>query len=214
MKTSVQLDLNSTQNKDIELLGNYFAGGERTFAFRKWEQVEMRDNTLVGSKRLVRLRPLDSSYTDDYNWDDNTYYYDGDGSPFRNNDDGMDFASWKESTRFDGSSSYTEGLPDSAHVFVRPNRYEEGRANIVVYNWPQQSDVSVDVSDVLNAGDSYEVHHVYDLFGEPVASGTYDGSSISLPMSGTTPPQPAGGWVDIPPTSGPEFNAFVLIKTS
>jgi hypothetical protein len=126
----------------------------------------------------------------------------------------MDFASWKESTGFDGGSSYTEGLPDSAHAFVRPNRYESGRANIVVYNWPQHSSVAVDVSDVLNEGDSYEVHHVYDLFGEPVASGTYDGSSISLPMSGKTPPRPAGGWADTPPTSGPEFNAFVLTRTS
>jgi hypothetical protein len=213
LKTSVQLDLNSTQNKDITLQGNYFAGGARTFSFRKWEQVQMRDNTLVGRDTLVRLRPLDSSYTDNYDWDDNAYYGGG-GSPFRDKDNGVDFAGWQQGTGFDSNSTYSDSLPASADVFVRPNRYEEGRANIVVYNWPQQSDVAVDVSGVLNNGDSYAVYHVYDLFGTPVASGTYDGSSISLPMSGKTPPQPAGGWVGTPPTSGPEFNAFVLIKTS
>jgi hypothetical protein len=210
----VQFDLNNTQNKDIELRGNYFAGGERTFAFRKWEQVQMRDNTLVGRDTLVRLRPLGSSYTDGYDWDGNTYYHDGSGDPFRDNDNGVDFASWQQGTGFDGSSSYSDSLPDSPYVFVRPNRYEEGRANIAVFNWPQQSSVNVDVSGVLNSGDSYAVYHVYDLFGTPVASGTYDGSSISLPMTGKSPPQPNGGWAGTPPTSGPEFNAFVLIKTS
>jgi hypothetical protein len=214
MKTNVQLDLNDTQNKDIELRGNYFAGGARTFAFRKWEQVQMRDNTLVGRDTLVRLRPLGSSYTDNYDWDTNAYYHGGDGDPFRDHDNGVGFDSWKQNTGFDGNSSYTDSLPDSPQVFVRPNRYEAGRANIVVFNWPQQGEVSVDVSDVLNAGDGYEVRHVYDLFGAPVASGTYDGSAIRLPMNGKTPPQPNGGWPNTPPTSGPEFNAFVLIRTS
>jgi hypothetical protein len=96
-------------------------------------------------------------------------------------------------------------------VFVRPNQYEKGRGNIVVYNWAQQGAVSVDVSKVLSMGDRYEVRNVQNLFGTPVASGTYGGGSISIPMTGVTPPRPIGGSTAGPKT-GPYFDAFVVTK--
>lgn len=68
--------------------------------------------------------------------------------------------------------------PARPGVFVRPNRYEPGRAHVVVYNWNQQPSVQVDLSAVLTRGQSYEVRDVQDLFGPAVARGTYDGDSV------------------------------------
>lgn len=36
--------------------------------------------------------------------------------------------------------------PAEPKVFLRPNRYEPGRANFVIYNWSRQAIVPVDLS--------------------------------------------------------------------
>ncbi|MEZ4273397.1 MAG: hypothetical protein R3C68_18765 [Myxococcota bacterium] len=109
-------------------------------------------------------------------------------------------------------------------VFVRPNQYEAGRANIVVYNWDNASSVPVDLSEVLKAGSSYRIMHVYDFFGTPVKQGTYDGGLISLPMNPMPAPRPigtgfgqcvgdGGKWCLKEPTTLPrEFSAFVVLS--
>jgi hypothetical protein len=53
---------------------------------------------------------------------------------------------------------------------------------------------------------------VNDYYGAPGTSGTYGGGSISLPTAGVTPRVPVGGWNVTPPTTGPDFNAYVVIK--
>jgi hypothetical protein len=121
---------------------------------------------------------------------------------------------WQQATGLDEASTFGGEQPEGVKTFVRPNRYEEGRAHIAVYNWAQQDSASVDVSGVLNAGDSYAVYHAYDLFGTPVATGTYSDGTIDVPLGTVAPPEITGGWVVEPPSAGPEFNAFVLIKTS
>ena len=42
-------------------------------------------------------------------------------------------------------NTYTTTRPTGARVFVRPNQYEAGRANIAVYNWDRQSAIDVDL---------------------------------------------------------------------
>ena len=100
-------------------------------------------------------------------------------------------------------------------VFVRPNQYETGRGNIVIYNWQQLAAVPVDVSSILRGNDQYEVRNVQDFFGAPVLKGTYQGGTLAIPMNAVTPPVPLGGWpVAAPPPTGPEFNAFVVLRTA
>jgi hypothetical protein len=131
---------------------------------------------------------------------------------------GTDFAGWKAATPYDDNSTLTQnanGKPTVNHVFVRPNQYEAGRANIAIFNWQLLGSVAVDLSTVLNPGDRYEVRNVMDYFGTPVLSGTYAGGSVSIPMTAVTPPVPVGGWPGAaPPVTGPEFNAFVVLRTS
>jgi hypothetical protein len=100
--------------------------------------------------------------------------------------------------------------PTGTYVFVRPNAYEPGRANIVVFNWDLKSTVSVDVSNVLSPGTIYEIRNAQDFFAAPVLSGVYAGGTLSLPMTGLTVAAPIGGAT--PPPTGPEFNAFVLLS--
>jgi hypothetical protein len=107
----------------------------------------------------------------------------------------------------------TSSPSSGTRVIVRPNPYESGRANIVVYNWSRQGSVSADVSGVLRAGDHYEVRNAQNFAtGTPVLSGTYQGGSLSLPMSGTRPAAPLGRSTATAPTTGPEFDVFVLVK--
>lgn len=120
---------------------------------------------------------------------------------FRFQGAGFDFAGWQKTTGFDQhgrAKAFTRSSEAAAEtaIFVRPNRYESGRAHIIVYNWGRADMVNVNVGNLLRPGIRYEVHNVLDYWGAPVASGIYTGKSVSLPMTGSD--------------TSPEFNAFVL----
>jgi hypothetical protein len=108
------------------------------------------------------------------------------------------------------TNTYFSSRPTGAHVFVRPNQYEAGRANITIYNWDLASTVNVDFSSVLPVGSQYEIRNAQNFFGAPVLTGTYAGGTLTLPMSGLSVGTPVG--VAAPPATGPEFNAFVLLS--
>jgi len=93
---------------------------------------------------------------------------------------------------------------------VRSNRYEKGRANIVVYNWDRLAKVAVDVRSVVDVGAAYEVRNAQDFLSPPVLSGTYDNQPLVLPMTGLTVAKPMAD-LRTPPPTGPTFNVFVLL---
>ena len=109
------------------------------------------------------------------------------------------------------ANTYATTLPTGVKVFVRPNQYEAGRANIAIYNWAGKDTVDVPLTTVLNPGDVYEVRDVQDYFGAPVATGVYDGEPVTLPTGRSPSIQPVG--LAAPPDSGPVFKAFVLLTT-
>jgi len=94
-------------------------------------------------------------------------------------------------------------------VSIRPNAYEPGRAFVAVYNGAGLGTVTVDPSGVLQPGASYTVRNVQDLFGTPVASGTYGGGSITIPIIAVPPPVPIG-ITSLAPSTGIAFNVFVV----
>jgi hypothetical protein len=95
-------------------------------------------------------------------------------------------------------------------VFVRPNAYEAGRATVTVYNWSQLGAVSVDLSGIVPVGARYEVRNVQDLYGAPVASGSFGGGAVSIPLGGVTPPTPVGLTSSRSPRTGPYFDVFLV----
>ena len=108
--------------------------------------------------------------------------------------------------------------PNVPWIFVRPNAYEPGRANITIYNWPDANEVSVNISSVgLSVGQHYVVKDAQDFFNDPVATGTYGGSSITIPMTGLTSAAIMGLDPNLYPTpenTGPEFGCFVLLPST
>jgi PKD repeat protein len=100
--------------------------------------------------------------------------------------------------------------PTGVRVFVRPNQYEAGRANITILNWDKLSTVGVSLKGILKAGTPYEIRNAQNFFGPAVLSGTYDGSStLQLPMNGLTQATPIGR--PAPTPTGPEFQVFVAL---
>jgi hypothetical protein len=106
--------------------------------------------------------------------------------------------------------------PTGVRVFVRPNQYEPGRAHIAVYNWAHQPQVSADIAAAgLQNGDGYEIRDAWNFYGPPIATGTYQGSPVTIPMTLTTIAPPYGNDLTyLPVHSAPEFGAFVLLKAS
>jgi hypothetical protein len=125
---------------------------------------------------------------------------------------GISEGTWTNAT-VTGNTVLSASATGPVRVFVRPNEYEPGRANIIVYNPSGQGSVTVDLSGVVPAGVRYEVRNVQDLFGAPVASGT-GGGAISLPMLGIQAPTPVGMSSSAAPTTGPFFNVFIVTRAA
>ncbi len=106
--------------------------------------------------------------------------------------------------------------PTGVQTYVRPNKYEPGRANIAIFNWSLQSQVTVDLSQVtqengqplLQPGQAYEVRDAQNFFGSSVASGVFNGA-ITIPMTGLVAVAPIAGHATS--HTGPEFGAFVIL---
>jgi hypothetical protein len=116
---------------------------------------------------------------------------------------------WRQHTGFDANSTWSHAAPTGTETFVIPNEYEPGRAHIAIYNWSLAAAVAVDLSGVLNVGDTYAVYAAENYLGGPVVTGVYDGSAVQVPMTGTAVMSPIGlSWT--PKTVRPQFGAFVV----
>jgi len=205
-------------NQDLVFTGNYAYG---LVEIRDWVTATVTGNTLystsspyaVGARGEFSARGNLGGHT----WRGNTWYGDptlpqwGYGPAGTIPGVAYDNATWMATTGLTGSGTYGGRVPPNL-VVVRPNAYEAGRANIVVYNWAQLGSVSIDVAGVLNVGDRFVVQNAQDFYGTPVLSGTYTGAALQLPTAGVPAPTPIGRGVPGPAT-GPTFNAFVLLKT-
>ena len=90
------------------------------------------------------------------------------------------------------SNMYSSKLPDENKIVLHKNEYEPDRTDLIIYNWEDLKTVSVSLDGFLSDGKKYEIHSVYDLWGEPVASGIYSGGTIQVPMGTKQPIQPIG----------------------
>jgi hypothetical protein len=108
-------------------------------------------------------------------------------------------------------------LPTMSGVktFVRPNQYEPWRAHVIVFNWDRLPSVDVALPEgVLLASDEFEIRSAQDYYGQPVATGTYHGGSLTLPMRGLKVAAPVGTVTNEPKPTAPEFGVFVLVNQS
>ena len=143
-------------------------------------------------------------------WSSNYYTRSSNGEKFRAGARDCSFADWRKRTGYDAASFCDANRLTGTKVFVRPNRYEKGRANIVVYNWENLDKVAVDVRATIDVGAAYEVRNAADFFAPPVLSGVFDGKALKLPMNGLTVAKPMAA-LRTPTPTGPTFNVFVLL---
>ncbi len=108
-------------------------------------------------------------------------------------------------------NEYRTVRPTGTKAFVRPNRYEPGRAHVAVYNWDNLAAVSVDLAPAqLAVGMPFEIRDAEDYFGPAVFAGTYLGTAVSIPMDARGTSVPVGN-VATPPHTPREFGAYVVV---
>lgn len=213
-KPSVRLHYGSTNNQDLTVRNNHFVGSSLAASVRDWQSVTMTGNFFYSPKRLLEVGLPPGVLAASYTWDRNTYLQGRGAGAFNFQDDPLDFAGWQRATGFDRNSRWLnnpQGRPEGVEVFVRPNRYEAGRAHVIVYNWDLKESVEVSPGGVLPVGAKYEVRDAQHFFGSPVASGTYDGKALRLPMTGLKVAPAIGGRAGLESTA-PEFGVFVLLR--
>lgn len=126
------------------------------------------------------------------------------------------FDEWKARYSCDADSTYSTDLPASNSIHVYPNEYDEDRGMIVVWNWLSSDSASVDVSTVLDAGDSYRLRQVTDYFGD-VATGTValDGTiTIDMQAASHSVSTPDGWETPLMDVTFPVFGCFVVEKAA
>jgi uncharacterized protein YjdB len=203
---NVRIGYGSTVNGTAVFANNYIAGGTLTLDLGYWSNLTARSNTILASTIVLAQHDPGSASTQ--HWSGDMHYHDPTAQAWQFTGSSYTFSNWESHSAAADQASAT--MPSAPQVFVRPNRYEPGRATIVVYNWPLQSAVSVDLTGIVKSGSQYQVRNVQDIFGTAVTSGTYAGGTISIPMGGVTPPQPIGGSFQPLHKTGPNFDVFVV----
>jgi hypothetical protein len=178
----------------------------------QWAQATIRNNTFVGNS-TTEVVHTGGPTPDLYQWSGNVYYRDPAATAWQHDSTSYDFNGWKTATGLGASDDAVAETPGANWVFIRPNKYEAGRGFVVIYNFASQNPVAVDISSIVPTGHHYEVRNVQDVFGAAVASGTYHGGTVPIPMNGVAPPKPIGRTA---PTSAPRTGPFfdVLFVTS
>jgi hypothetical protein len=194
-------------NRNIQITNNVIAGGRTgLWVAGSWASSMVTGNTIYAAAGVKALH-LNSRVGQ--TWSGNRFY--GNSAFSYAAGSAVPYATWQIQNGLLNAGSHLGNLPPDL-VVTRPNRYEPGRANIVVYNWSGAARVSVDLSGVLRAGQSYKIFNTQNIFGSPVVSGIYTGGSVSIPMAGMPAPVPIGRGRPGPLT-GPTFDAFVLMTT-
>ena len=186
-----------------------------------WQAVTFEANTLIGTLDLILNQ--DQLLTE-YTWDDNEYLsvdpqtafkvyryaQDGHGTTeIEQQTHSID--SWRGETGFDASS--TIRTPQGSWVRSYPSQFHSGRGFVVIYNLDGAPSANLDISDILNLGDSFELIEVQDL-SAPVLSGVYDGSPVTVPLAAVEGPVAitgeSGGPPPTPPSTGLGFHVFLV----
>ena len=204
---NARLGYSTTLNGTVTFRGNYVVGGTEELDVAFWQTAVIDGNTLMGASSMTQLHDPNTSGGQ---WSGNVHHRDPASKAWSYQGSAYTFSGWQAATGLGPSDQATAAAPTTPWVFVRPNRFEPGRAHVVVYNWGRLAAVSVDLIGVLQIGDRYEVHNVQDLFGPAVASGTYGGGAITLAMNGVAPPAPIGGSPAAAVRTGPDFDVFII----
>jgi parallel beta-helix repeat protein len=194
-------------NGNVTILNNYLPPG---LQMNNWTTAAVAQNVMAAPYMNYAVTLNQTQIPLLAVWDGNTYGVPAASTGFLNSSNALDFLGWQSATGYDLNSTCGPRNLSGTRIFIRPNQYEPGRANLIVYNWDNQTNIAVDVSSVLAPGSLFEVRNAEDFFAAPLLSGVFDGRPLSLPMTGLTVAAPNGPMSAASPT-GPTFNVFVLL---
>ena len=203
--------------------GNYFIGGFQAADLDRWTTLTFTGNTLyatTGAQQSWMLytssqNPATYTYTDNTYYGVNQFWIFANCGPWPCTYTENTYSEWQSILGIDAGSTYdSSDPPPGTWTFVTPNSYETGRANIIIYNWPLASTVSVNLTAVgMTSGTPYQILDAENIHNGPVASGIYTtGSpSVTIPMTGLTVEQPVGTVPNPPSHTAPQFGVFVVM---
>ena len=186
-------------NKTGLVKDNYIMG-LRGMDIMGWEKMTITGNEVWAPGPILNVgKPADIKAAD-WQVGNNTYHAGADEAKFNE----KTFAEYQRETGLDANSTLVptkNGRPAGTRVFVRPNKYERGRANVSIFNWDGKDAVEVDLSNIgLKKGQKFQVHNVLGLFAKPVVQGEYTGKPVSVPM--------------LKSPIAPDFDAFIVIPAA
>ena len=146
-RSQQELGYSSTNNQNLTLKNNYFgAQGSNTLEIKWWRTLDVSGNRLWNdTTKIVSVTYPPNRET--YSWNNNQYFAPGENA-FVLNNQAKNWGQWKNDTGFDNNSTFVTGPSSGVNVFIRPNKYEKNRTNIIIYNWDEQDSVKVDISSV------------------------------------------------------------------
>jgi len=217
-------------NYQLTVKNNRVYGGSTPIDVSYWRNTTVTGNSFYlpglsswSSQLLLIFRTASS--TPIVNWDQNKYFntalpysqgiqYSIGYNSAKNSLGGgiLSFPEWKAACKCDAGSQYTAGVPTGVEVYIRPNAYEPGRANIVVFNWSGASSAAVSLAGHLNIGESYEIMDAQNYFAGPLASGVFNGGQVTLPMTLSSVSTASGNVPSPPLHTAPMMGTFILRK--
>jgi hypothetical protein len=209
----IRLGYEDKGNRDARLLDNYIVSRD-PIRLWWWQSIEFLGNTIYSPAESLNLELPQGISPSAYRWDFNTYFSGKkSGASFSKDLSSFSFTRWQQTSGLDAHSQVIQTAklrPEGVRVFVRPNRYERGRAHIIVFNWDLREQVEVDLSSILPQNARFEVRDAQNYFGEPVLSGNFKGAQIQLPMKLQQVAPPVGNVERVPLHTAPEFAVFIV----
>lgn len=222
--TGIQMGY-SGNSEDCIVKDNLIFNSLHPFYVRGWFDVTLTNNKVATHEQSV-INEVILPHTENnitygrYKIDNNQYYTSVAASNyfmykyFNLDQVTGNFAQWQKDTGFDKNSSMTLSLPSTNWVSIEPNKYENGRAHIVVFNFESKNAQTVNVSSFLTPGSEYVVYDAQNLF-TPLLQGTLTGSTIDIPLNNDKVRPPYGTVVNNNIKHTPkEFNAFLIRSRS
>lgn len=196
---------------------NFFGKGRAGMAILNWDTVKFNhNNTYYLKNGSMGLVLPNGTATSAYSWNNNNYF----GGNYNNQFSyqyGLSnpFSNWKLSTSFDGASTYNASAPSSNITVVQANDYEVGRANVIVYNWENKTNIDIDLSSIgLQDGQTFKIVDAADYFGTPLLSDSYDALNTvsTVNISSRTVAAPVG--LSSLASTAPEFITLVVLPSA
>lgn len=211
--TNVQVGWKNFPNGVVRMDGsNYFVGGDTVFHFGYWAYLSLEVITLVGSGRLIKMQ--DPAHPLPYSWYGGTYWgRSPTSSSWTHGSSNLTLDAWHQSTGLGAGDVANPGMPTTTKTvssFYWANRDGSPPKGgfLIIYNWGQLSSVVVSsFCSMLPGGGTFKVHHVYDLNGPPIMTGSCPSASVPVPIVSRNAPQPYGVTKQLPAT-GTDFVVY------